>query len=190
MRTGMKVGVLSRRGLLSVLVVLLMTASAAGAESDSIESTRSTPSPYTYLDAVGDGSPDITAFQVRNGPHHRVELQFRILDLDFLFPGMGASFLLDLVGTGSASEYFVRVDLPLPGRVSVYRSAGRHLMCVSTNVSELRTNRWGRGFSARFRFRCIGGRRTFRTAMAFYYPAGVYDNAPDSGYTPYIRPPG
>jgi hypothetical protein len=189
MRTGMKGAALTRRGLLSVLVVLSMTASAAGAETDGVESTRSVPSPYTYLDAVGDNSddswPDITRLQIRNGPY-RVDLRFRMRN----YPASTSSpdhnlvvFYLDLRAYGPGVDYRLLV-VPLPGQIYINRTSTGETTCQLSTVSDLGSNARGRGFSARFPFRCIGGRHTIRTQMN----AGGGDEAPDSGFTPYVRP--
>jgi hypothetical protein len=187
MRTGMTLGVLSRRGLLSVLVVLLMTASTAHAESDSIERIRSVPSPYTYFDPVDDNGWDLTAVQVRNGPN-QVVLRFWMrwpydgLNRDTVW----AIFDLDLKINGINVDYKVGVGSGYVSVRSVHRPTGNP-DCMNPGVSDLGSNRLGHGFAARFAFRCIGGRHTFRIAASTGFWNDV-DRAPDAGFTPYIRP--
>jgi hypothetical protein len=179
----------------ATVVALLMMASAAGAESDSLESTGSVPSPFTYFDAVGDNPsspfgdlPDFTAVQVHNGSN-RVVLRFWLWDLrdPAVLDAIPAVFWIDLKANGAGVDYQMWVTSGGLRMVNAHHPRGDPT-CNSSNVSDLGLNEWGHGFAARFRFRCIGGRRTLRTAVHNVLGGLDGDQAPDGGFTPYIRP--
>jgi hypothetical protein len=171
--------------VVATVVLVLVPASATTAGAGSIERARAVvASPYTYFDRVGDNpfrdGPDITVLQVRNGPR-QVALRFWIRDFDTF-----ASFDFDMKDSGPGPEYSLFINDPSPA--SIIRTRGMTPRCAP-RLRALGTRSWGRGFTVRFPFRCMGGPRAFRINMlvgAWFFPYHCCDHAPDRGYTPYV----
>jgi hypothetical protein len=169
--------------------VFLMVVTAFGPASGQAESgaaaetTGTVSSPYTFFDTVGDAGSyaDITAVRVRNASD-RVVLRSWVRNWD---PNVWLVYLIDLKVNGPGDDY--RVGVSVSEGVRIWNTHTDHYPCISSNVSDLGSDAWGHSVSARFRPRCIGGSRAFRTALYLASGWWVGDRAPNNGYTPWIR---